>query len=133
MCHNLPPLLPIRLRKVRNAHNNSTPTAHHGSIKARSNPMKFLLLRLLDRTRIYLNSSGDTQESGDAVVDESVDERCSETLMFARHGVGEDDGRGGEGHVHAKGHDDDADEGHTPVDSVKQVRGMLMDILCERI
>lgn len=64
---------------------------------------------------VDLDSSSESQAERDAVVDDGVDKARGNALMFFADGVGEDDRRSREGHVHSPRDHDRTDESLGPV------------------
>ncbi|KAG8410259.1 hypothetical protein J3458_017974 [Metarhizium acridum] len=66
-------------------------------------------------TYLRIDRAGEPEPGGDGVVDKFVDQRRGEVLVPPRHDPTQDDGGGGEGHVHIQGKDDDGHERLRPV------------------
>ena len=62
-----------------------------------------------------LDGPCEANPQSDSVIDDGVHKAGADALVLPGHGVGENEGRGGEAHVHAERHDDHGYKSLAPV------------------
>lgn len=113
----LPPIsiLPIPLAKKQQTQKQAEARNPNGEIPRTTKPQKDILGSPAPAVDVAINSAREAEGQRNAVVDDRVDETGGDTLVFLGHGVGKDERRCGETHVHAPRDHDGADEGLRPV------------------
>ena len=111
----LPPILPIPLAKKQQTQKQTKARNPNGKIPRTTEPQQDILGIPTPALDVAINRAREAEGQRNAVVDDRVDETGGDALVLLGHGVGEDERRGGETHVHAPGDHDGADEGLRPV------------------
>lgn len=64
---------------------------------------------------MYLDGTGDAKSDGDTVIDNGRDQGRRHALVADTDGIGQDNSRSGEGHIHAPWNNQQSDKGQRPV------------------
>lgn len=102
MLHDLPPLLRPRAHEKQRTQHDAEARKAQRDVPSASDAIHGIRFGAAVADDVRLDGACDSEANGNGVVDHGVDQRSGEALVFFGHGVGQDHGGGGEGHVHAE-------------------------------